>query len=95
MDIVAKEITCPRKENHAHKKILLVVGKDHISIHCREHGWLKIELKSNGEPINFENPSAKISSHGKGTNFILSPIPSISVGKFPLKRKYHAELSKV
>lgn len=91
----AKEITCPKPENHIHKKILLVVSDDFLSVFCREHGWLKIELKSNGEKISFENPSAVISSHGKKVNFDLSPIPSVALGKFPLKRKYHGKLSKV
>lgn len=102
MDIVAKEITCPKTEDHIHRvkgtvfsRKLLVVADDHISVYCREHGWLKIQLKSNGQNISFENPSAVISAHGPNTNFKLSPIPVVGLGKFALKRKRNAELSKI
>lgn len=95
-DVIAKEIRCPKESEHLHKKILLIVSDDYLSVYCRKHGWLKIELKSNGEKISFENVSAKISSHERDTKFILSPIPAVGIGPFKmLDRINHASRSKV
>ena len=90
MDIEAREIRCPKSEDHQHKKILLVVGDDYFSVYCREHGWIKIEFSKLGEKMNFENVSAKISSLGPGTNFVLSPIPGLAIGNFKSKRRKYA-----
>lgn len=95
MDITAREIRCPKQDEHIHKKILMIVGNDYVSVYCREHGWMKIELRISGQPINFEGVTAKISSHGKNVNFILSPIPGIAIGKIESKRsrrvKHHQD----
>lgn len=88
-DIPAKEIRCPKSDDHIHKKILLIVGDDFLSIFCNEHGWIKIELKNGKETINFKNVRAKISSYKKNTHFDLSSIPGIAIGKFESKRKRH------
>ena len=95
-DITAKEIRCPKTSDHTHKKILLVLGDDYLSVYCREHGWMKIELKKDGKNINFEGVTSKITSHGKNTNFVLSSIPGIAIGKFQSKRKkYDSKYTKV
>ncbi len=87
MNVVAKEIRCPKSDEHIHKKILLIIEEENLVIHCGEHGWLKIELKKGDETINFKNVRAKISSYAKGTHFKLSPIPGVAVGAFKSRRK--------
>jgi len=95
MDIEAREIRCPKSNEHIHKKILVILGQDYISVYCREHGWMKIELRRAGQNIHFDNVSAKISAHGKGANFILSPIPGVAVGKIESKRDRRVKHTQV
>jgi hypothetical protein len=85
MELEAREIRCPKTDDHIHKKILLVVNDDYLSVYCREHGWIKIELKKGDENINFENVRAKITPIGK-VRFNLSPIPGVAIGNFKSKR---------
>ena len=89
-DVKKQEIKCPNSKDHTHKKILLLLGKNDISVYCRDHGWISIELHRGGEKLNFENVSAKITSHPKkGLNFVLSPTPGIAIGEFENRKKSH------
>ncbi len=89
-DYLKQEIKCPKTKDHPHKKLLLLLGKTDISVFCKDHGWMKIELHRAGEKLNFENVSAKITPYDrKALNFICTPTPVVAIGKF-LHRKKHA-----
>jgi hypothetical protein len=85
----AKEIRCPKIDHHIHKKILLIVGCDYLSVFCKEHGWIKITLKQAGVPIDFKHVSAELSVH-EDQHFNLEPIPTVGLGEFKTKRKKNA-----
>jgi len=89
-DIPKQQVLCPKAKDHKHKKLLLLIGDTDLSVYCRDHGWLKIELHKGGIPINFENVSAKITGYGKKTNFVLSPTPGVAIGNFEHRKKSHA-----
>ncbi len=75
-------IYCPKTPEHPHKKILLLLGQEEIDVHCDSHKWLKIELFQDGEPINFEKVTAKVTAMEENTYFDLDPVPTIGIGKF-------------
>jgi len=87
-----KAIHCPKTYEHPPsynaKKILLLLAGDEINIQCKEHGWFRIKLYSNGELITFDNPSAVITEVKKGTNFDWDPVPVIADGVFASKRRH-------
>ena len=89
--IKARVIHCPKKTEHIHPKILLVVNDDYLSVYCGEHGWIKIELKRGDKVIDFSNVSAKLNCFGKNVTFDLSPIPALAIGNFKSKRKCYGE----
>ena len=82
-----REIKCPNKIDHKHKKLLLLIGDSDISVFCKDHGWIKIELHKGGSRLNFEGVSAKITSYGKKPSFDLNPMPAIALGKFKHRKK--------
>ena len=86
-DVVARQILCPKQEDHIHKKILFVLGDDYIGVHCGEHRWLKEEFFNGSEKIDYKDVRVKISSFKPNTNFILSPVPGVAIGEFKSKRK--------
>jgi len=94
-DIDAKVVNCPETDDHTHKKILLVVNDEFLSVYCREHGWLKIELKRGGDAINFKDVSAKVTPFGTDTHLNLSDIPTIGVGEFKTQRKKYVKHHRV
>ncbi len=87
-NIEKQEIKCPKASEHPHKKILMLIGKSDISVYCRDHGWIKVELHKAGKRLNFENVSAKITGYPRKTNFICQPTPGVALGEFKHRKKY-------
>ena len=85
-----KAIYCPKSEEHAHPKILLLLSGNRLTVHCHEHQWIDIQLKVGGEMIDFDDVSVEITDVKKGTNFELEELPTIASGDFFTKknRKY-------
>lgn len=85
-----KVIYCPKKEQHAHPKIILLIDKDKLTLHCHEHEFMDIQLIKGGEIMDFSNVSAKVVDVRKGTHFDLEELPVVACGKFKTKkqRKY-------
>lgn len=83
-------IHCPKHEDHPHKKILLLLNQDSITVYCKQHGWLDIKLTKNGETLNFDGVVAKVSNVKPGTNFNIDSIPVVAIGLFKSKenKKY-------
>ena len=79
-------IHCPKKDKHPKNKILLLLGEDHLLVHCPVHGFLKIQLRRAGVPLDFRNVSAEITEVHKKTDFELKPVPTITVGDIQEKR---------
>lgn len=82
-----KAIYCPKKEEHAHPKILLLLEGSKLTVRCHEHEWIDVELIQGGELINFDNISVRLTDVRKGTHFDLEELPTISSGQFKTKKK--------
>ncbi len=81
----AKSIYCPNTEQHPRKKILLLLHEDSLFVHCKDHGWIQLELALFGKPINFEGASVKV-SQVSNVHFDLEPLPIMAVGYFVHKK---------
>lgn len=80
-------IYCPKREQHARPKILILLGKSNLTINCHEHGWIDIELFRGDEIIDFSDVSVRITDVPKSTHFNLEEIPSLANGVFETKKK--------
>jgi hypothetical protein len=78
-------VYCPKGEEHPSKKIMILFGKDSLSVHCPIHGWMDVEIYKYGEKIDFTDCTVKVKSIKGKVNYDLIPIPSISIGSFEIK----------
>ena len=81
-----KAIYCPKTEEHAHPKLLLLFSGTRMTIHCHEHQWMDIQLKVGGEIIDFDDISVEITDIEKGTYFDIEEIPAFASGEFLTKK---------
>lgn len=87
MNLNRKVVHCPKTDEFHKSKILLLVGKDRLTVHCHEHGFIDIQLFSNGELITFDDAiTARITDVPKGTNMNLQTIPALANGEFKTKK---------
>jgi hypothetical protein len=77
----AKAIYCPNEKEHPRKKILLLLQKENLMVHCKDHGWIKIKMSKFGKPINFDGVAVELEAV-VNNGFDLSPVPLIAVGTF-------------
>jgi len=89
----ARAIYCPKTENHPNGKLLLLLHEEGILVHCPDHGWIGVELFSNGKKIDVENSAVKLFSTNPKLHFNLEPQPVVAVGEFRSKRKKYASRS--
>lgn len=80
-------IKCPKTPDHPHDKILLLLGKDSLAVHCHEHGFIEIKLSKGGKIIDFQGVTAELTPLPSNVNFELEPIPAIAIGKFVCKKE--------
>jgi len=86
-NLSAKAIYCPKSEQHPRKKILLLLRQGKVLIHCKDHGWISVELSKFGEKIDFEGMAVRVEAMEKNTHFDLEPVPLVAIGEFESVRK--------
>jgi hypothetical protein len=86
-DLKRKGIYCPKSEEHAHPKILILLSDDKLTVHCHEHQWIDIQFVKGGEIMKFNDVSVKLSDVKKNTQFELEEIPTLAIGPFKTKKK--------
>ena len=83
----ARAICCPNKEDHQdYDKRLLVLDERALYVHCKGHGWIKIEFMRGDRLISFDNVAVTATSMPPKHHFELDQLPVLAVGKFGKKR---------
>ena len=83
----AKAIYCPKTEEHPRKKILLLLHENKLCVHCKDHGWISIELSKFGKLMDFDGTAVRVSSMERSTHFDLEAVPLVAIGEFDSIRK--------
>lgn len=89
-----KGLYCPKPEDHpgSRERLLCCFDKGAIYLQCRHHDWLKIELYSSGEKMDFKNLTAVFSdiefpSNAEKHHFDVKAISYVAKGKFKLHNR--------
>jgi len=88
-----KSIYCPISDAHAGRfqHLLFALSDDALFVKCKEHDWMRIEMRSNGRKITYENLSIVASpvQPEKEMPFVifknLQPVPIYAKGDFKLR----------
>jgi hypothetical protein len=75
-----RSIVCPQKEGHPdHTKTLCILNQGAIHVHCKVHGWMRVELRKGGKPLDFSDCCITVTKMPKDFHFSSTESPVLAV----------------
>ena len=79
-----RSICCPDASHEDHKKTLLFLSDDSVAVHCKMHGWIRLNFYKNGKKMDFHQATVTVSPI-KEKHIDNENMPVLSIGKFQAK----------